>query len=111
MKKSLVLFIINCLIIAACNSKNTAIIQSFEPISVDMTKIDQKDYSELINIVDKIYGSGNNIFKYATLLKEETIYLYVKVYSSVDESCYRVSIDRNRSKAVNVQPDCAVSVE
>lgn len=111
MKKISILLFISIFIFSACNSNRAPAIQSFEPIPIDLEKINQKDYTELISIVDRIYGGSNNIFNYATVIKEETTYLYLRVYSSIDESCYRVSIDRNRSKAVNVQPDCSVSVE
>ncbi len=111
MKKNLVLQLLTGMLIIACSSKSTMMIQSFELIPVDMEKIDQKDYSELISIVDKNYGGGNDIFRTASLIKEESHYLYIRVFSSRDESCYRVSVDRNRSKAINIQPDCAVTIE
>ncbi len=111
MKKNLFLHLLTGLLVIACSPKNTMVIQSFELIPIDLEKINQKDYSELISIVDKNYGGGNNIFKTASLVKEEANYIYVRVFSSSDESCYRVSVDRNRSKVINIQPDCEVTVE
>lgn len=111
MKKNLILLLLTGMLTIACSPKNTIQIQSFELIGVDMEKIDQKDYSDLITIVDNKYGGGNDVYKTASLVKEEANYIYVRVFSSRDESCYRVSIDRNRSKVVNIQPDCEVTIE
>ncbi len=111
MKKNLILHLIVILLVIACSPKDTLVIQSFEFIPVDLEKIDQKDYSDLITIVDNKYGGGNDIFKTASLAKEEAHFIYVRVFSSKDESCYRVSIDRMRGKIINIQPDCEVTVE
>ncbi|HEX3019744.1 MAG TPA: hypothetical protein VHP36_05565 [Chitinispirillaceae bacterium] len=111
MKKKLILLLIAGLLVSSCSSKKTMVIQSFELIPVDMSKVDQKDYTDIITIVDNKYGNGNDIFKTASLVKEEAHYIYLRVFSSSDESCYRISIDRNRSKIINIQPDCAVTVE
>ncbi len=111
MKKNLILHLVIGLLVIACSPKNSMVIQSFELIHIDLEKIDQKDYSDLITIVDNNYGGGNDIFKTASVVKEEAHYIYFRVFSSKDESCYRVSIDRNRSKIINIQPDCAVTIE
>lgn len=111
MKKNLILHLFIMLLVIACSPKNTTVIQSFELIHIDLEKIDQKDYSDLITIVDNKYGGGNDVFRTASVVKEEAHYIYFRVFSSRDESCYRVSIDRNRSKIINIQPDCAVTIE
>jgi hypothetical protein len=111
MKKNLTLCLFLALLVIACRPKDTMVIQSFELIPVDMEKIDQEDYSEIITIVDNKYGGGNGVFKTASLVKEEAHFVYFRVFSSVDESCYRVSVDRHRSKVINIRPDCEVTVE
>lgn len=111
MKKLTFLLVFLIMVFYSCGSTQKVMIQSFEPIPVDLNKIDQKDFSELISIVDNAYGGGKNTFQQAALFKEESSYIYVRVFSAVDESCYRVSINRNRSKVVNMQPDCSVSIE
>lgn len=111
MKKNLILHLMTVLLVIACSPKETLIIQSFEFIPVDLEKIDQKDYSDLITIVDNKYGGGDDVFKTASLVKEEAHFTYIRVFSSKDESCYRVSVDRMRSKIINIQPDCEVTIE
>lgn len=111
MKKNLILYLALALVVIACSPKDTLVIQSFEFIPVDMEKIDQQDYSDLITIVDNKYGGGNDVFKTASIVREEAHFVYFRVFSSKDESCYRVSVDRMRCKIINIQPDCEVTIE
>jgi hypothetical protein len=36
------------------------------------------------------------------------MFLYFQVYSGASTACYRVTVDRNRSKIINMQPDCTI---
>lgn len=96
----------------SCSSTKAPVLQSFNPIPIDLQKVDQKDYSEVVDIVNKNYAGSSSAFGNAAVLKEAPPFLYLRVFSLTDDgACYRVSIDRNRSKIINIQPDCSVVVE
>ena len=79
---------------------------------IDLSKIDQNDFSEVVSIVNSTYAEGKDAFGDARVLKEESNFTYIMVYSlSTDGACYRVSIDRNRSRIVNMQPNCSIAIE
>jgi hypothetical protein len=105
------LFLIFSFYIFACNSSRSPGMQIFSPIAIDITKFDQQDYSEIISLVNKVSGSEPSTYNQVSILSNESTFSYIRVNSSIDESCYRVSIDRHRSSIVNIQPDCAITEE
>lgn len=91
-----------------CTPKETYNLQIFNPILIDISKIDEKDYSEIVAIVNDKYAPKTREYTDARFLKEEKMFLYFHVYSGRNSSCYRVTVDRNRSRIVNIQPDCPI---
>jgi hypothetical protein len=75
---------------------------------VDMVKLYQKDYSELATEVNNHYAPETKEFNDVRLLNEEKNFLYYHVYSGSSSACYRVTVDSNRSKIINIQPDCPI---
>jgi hypothetical protein len=83
-------------------------LQTFSPITIDMVKIDTEDYSELITAVNAAYSPDNKEFNDARLFKEEGTFTYFHIYSGSSTACYRVTVDKNRGRIINMQPDCAI---
>ncbi len=108
-----VLLIIVALIPAlSCMPKEThRELVTFSYIPVDIAKIEGKDYSELINAVNERFAPVTKEFNDARLYKEEGMYMYFRIYSSASSACYRVNVDRNRKKIVNIQPDCPIETD
>jgi hypothetical protein len=110
------LFIIICLCIWAtgCSSKTVRIkeetlgIQTFSPKPVDMQKIDEKNYDEIKAVVNEAFAPETNEFDDVRFDKEQGMFLYFLTYSNVSNACYRVTVDRNRSKVVSIRPDCVM---
>lgn len=111
MRRMFMLFFAAILFVGCTPPKEELIIQTFSPIMVDMTKIEEKNYQELIDAVNTHYASSTNEFIDARFLSEQGMFLYFHVYSGKDSGCYRVTVDKNRKKIVNMQPDCAVDVD
>jgi hypothetical protein len=91
--------------------KVTMRVQTFSPIMIDMGKIDAKDYGQLVDAVNAQYAPSTKEFVDARFLKVEDMFLYFHVYSGSNSGCYRVTVDKNRSRIVNMQPDCAIEEE
>ena len=99
-------------IMVGCTPKEThRELVTFSYIPIDMVKIEAKDYSELINAVNDQFAPKTKEFVDARLYKEEGMYMYFRIYSSASSACYRVNVDRNRSKIINIQPDCPIDEE
>ena len=110
--KSLLFLLGTVALLISCASSRAPELQSFTLINVDLQKIDHKDFSEIEQIVNNTYAGGKEAFGNTSILKDEPTFLYLKVFSlSEDGACYRISIDRHRSKIVNMQPDCSIVVE
>jgi hypothetical protein len=104
-----IISIVAAVLFIGCTPKEThRELQTFSPIMVDMTKVDEKDYSELITAVNTNYAPKTKEYIDARLFKEEGMFIYVHVYSGASTACYRVTVDRNRSRIINIQPDCAI---
>jgi hypothetical protein len=97
-----------CIAIIGCTPKEVYRVQTFSPVMIDMAKIEGKDYVEIINAVNTVYAPDTKEFVDARFLKEEKMFLYFHVYSGKSSACYRVTVDRNRSKIINMQPDCPI---
>jgi hypothetical protein len=91
-----------------CTPKEVLQIQTFSPRMIDLQKVDEESYDELIAAVNETYAPDTKEFVDARLWKEESHFMYFRIYSSKSTACYRVTIDRNRSKIVNMQPDCPI---
>lgn len=81
---------------------------TFSYIKIDMTKIEVQDYSELIGAVNAQFAPDTKEFVDARLYKEEGMFMYFRVYSGASTACHRVTVDRNRSKIISIQPDCPI---
>ena len=100
------------MVMVGCTPKEThRELITFSYIPIDMVKIAAKDYSELINAVNERFAPETKEFIDARLYKEEGMYMYFRIYSSASSACYRVNVDGNRSKIVNIQPDCPIEEE
>ena len=107
-------FTVLCLTLqlVSCSSSKAVGLQSFTPVAVDMQRIDQKDYAEIVDIVNKNYADSEHSYGNASVLKEEASFIYLRVFSVFEDgACYRFSIDRHWSKIVNIQPDCSIAIE
>lgn len=89
-------------------TQGTREVQVFSPVMVDIAKVEAKDYTELAAAVNARYSPDRNEFSDARLLREEAMFIYVHVYSGASTGCFRVTVDKNRSKIVNMQPDCTI---
>ena len=98
-------------IVLGCTPKETMKVQTFSPKMIDMAKIEAENYEELSGAVNDDYASRTREFNDTRLLKQEENFLYFHVYSNKSTACYRVTVDRNRSKIINIQPDCAIEEE
>ncbi|MBN1758815.1 MAG: hypothetical protein JW863_10875 [Chitinispirillaceae bacterium] len=99
---------VSAILFFACTPKEVYRVQTFTPFRIDMAKIEEKNYQELVDAVNINYAPETKEFVDARFLREQDMFLYFHVYSSRDNGCYRVTIDKNRSKVVNIQPDCPV---
>ncbi len=104
----LMVVLVSVILLFCSPPKETVRLQTFSPIKIDMDKIKEKDYLQLIDAVNTNYAPSTKEFVDARLLKEENMFLYFHVYSGQNSGCYRVTVDENRSKIVNMQPDCAI---
>lgn len=94
--------------VVGCTPKEAYRIQTFSPMMINLQKIDEKNYEELVTAVNEAYAPDTKEFNDARLWKEEKQFMYFRVYSGRSTMCYRVTIDRNRSKIINMQPDCPI---
>jgi len=83
-------------------------VQTFSPVMIDMKKIEEKDYSQLIDAVNTSYAPQTKEYVDARLLKEEAMFMYFHIYSAANTGCFRVTVDKNRSRIINMQPDCSI---
>ena len=111
MQRVFMLFFVTMLFISCTPPKEELIIQTFAPIMVDMTKIEEKNYQELIDAVNTRYAPETKEFIDARLLDKQDMFLYFHVYSGKNSGCYRVTVNENRKRIVNMQPDCSVEVD
>ena len=111
------LLVIVCLSmwVVVCSSSNevrvkeeTLGIQTFSPKPVDMQKIDEKNYDEIKAVVNEAFSPDRNEFDDVRFDKEQGMFLYYLAYSNASTACYRVTIDRNRSKIVSIRPNCMI---
>ena len=109
--KQLLVSVIFGLALFGCTPREVYRVQTFSPIMIDMVKIAGQDYQQLIDAVNTNYAPESREYVDARFLREENMFLYFHVYSGKNNSCYRVTVDRNRSKIVNIQPDCPVDVD
>jgi hypothetical protein len=84
---------------------------TFSYIMIDMAKIQAKDYSEICTAVNNQAASPKKEFVDARVYKEEGMFIYFRVYSNASTACQRVTVDRNRSKIISIQPDCPIEEE
>ncbi len=106
------LFTVCCALLSGgCTPRETMKVQTFSPKPIDLAKIDAKDYQELILAVNDNYAPETKEFNDARLHREENMFMYFRVYSGMSSACYRVTIDRNRSRILNIQPDCPIEEE
>ena len=108
------LLIVLCagLAIAGCAPKEVhRELTTFSYIMVDMAKIAGKDYSEICAAVNSQASPQKKEFVDARLYKEEGMFMYFRVYSNVTTACQRVTVDKNRSKIISIQPDCPIDEE
>jgi hypothetical protein len=99
------------MVIGCASTKQPELI-TFSPLSVNRDLLEKKDFSEVVSIVNKEYDGGKHVFSRADIMREESIYLTLKLTStnSVD-GCCKVSVDKNRAAIVSMRPDCPVEVE
>jgi hypothetical protein len=107
----MVLIAVSGMVIICCTPKEAYRVQTFSPVMIDMAKIDNKNYEELIGAVNAGYAPETKEFVDARFFREEKMFMYFHVYSGKNSGCYRVTVDRNRSRIVNMQPDCAIDDE
>lgn len=96
---------------AGCGPKQGYVsrgLQTFTPVMIDMEKIENKDYSELIATANENYSPGAKEYVDARIYKEEGMFMYFRIYSGASTACVRVTVDKNRRRILNMQPDCAI---
>lgn len=99
-------------VVVACSSSKPMVVQSFSPIPIDISRVQNGDYAEVEQIVNAKVADGQPTYGETSLAKEEATYLYLRLFSRVKEGqCYRVTIDKRRSAIVNMQPDCPIEEE
>jgi hypothetical protein len=82
-------------------------IQRFDPIPVNLERLEQGDFSEIDSIINNRYGESTHIFGGTMVTKDEGAYLYLHTFSQIAEDiCYRTTVNKVRSKIVSIQPDC-----
>lgn len=82
---------------------------TFSPLPVDKGLLENKDYSNIIAVVNANYNGGGNNYSQAEIIREETIYLTLKLTTdNAAGGCCKVSVDKNRSSIVSMHPDCPV---
>jgi len=92
-----------------CAAKKQLEVITFSPLSVDKGLLENKDYSNVIAVVNANYNGGGNNFSQAEVIREETIYLTLKLTTdNAAGGCCKVSVDKNRSAIVSMHPDCPV---
>lgn len=110
--KSVLLSVIVILLISCTPKNQTRVgeleLQTFSPIPVDMEKITAEDYSECIAVVNSTYAPETQEYTEARLNKEEGMFLYIQVFSGASSACYRVTVDKNRKRIINMKPDCVI---
>jgi hypothetical protein len=112
MSKRLNLVTLALAITIGCASTKQPDVITFSPITVDKGLIEKKDYSNVITVVNAQYDGGHHSFSNVEVVREETIYLTLKLTSdNTAEGCCKVSVDKNRSAIVSMQPDCPVGGE
>jgi hypothetical protein len=100
------------LLAIGCASTKQPEIVTFSPLSVNRVLLEKKDFSEVISIVNKQYDGGKHAFTTVDIMREEAIYLTLKLTSNNSaDGCCKVSVDKNRSAIVSMQPDCPIEVE
>lgn len=91
-----------------CAPKKTLELQTFSPIVISLPALERQQFSELVDVVNAAYDPDRKEYHEAKLYKEEGQFLYYRVYSVRSTACYRVTIDKRRSRIINMQPDCAI---
>ena len=110
MKFVCILMLTLALMNSGCSSRKAMVVQTFSPIHIDMQKLQQNDYSDVIGVVNASYDGGSHDYNHAEVLREEAMFLYLTLTSNIPgDGCCRVTIDKNRSSIINMQPDCPVS--
>ena len=79
MQRMFVLFFTLMLFVGCTPPKEELIVQTFSPIMVDMTKIEEKNYQELIDAVNTRYAPKTKEFIDARLLSEQDMFLYFHI--------------------------------
>ena len=98
-----------CIAFAGCTPKEVhRELTTFSYIPIDLAKIVGKDYAELIAAVNSQASPTKKEFVDARLFREEGMFMYFRIYSGSTTACYRVTVDRNRSKIISMQPDCPI---
>jgi len=100
-------FISAVLFITGCAGSRKVTLQHFQPVPVDILKIDNNDLSEVEQVINDAYAGGEKMYTDLKVTLKEGQYIYIHAFSRVNESdCYRATVDRNRAKIVNLQPNC-----
>lgn len=104
---------ISVLVLAiGCASTKQPELITFSPLSVNRELLEKKDFSEVISIVNNQYDGGKHSYSRADVLREESIYLTLRLTSNNNaDGCCKVSVDKNRAAIVSMRPDCPVEVE
>jgi hypothetical protein len=99
------------MVIGCASTKQPELI-TFSPLSVNRELLEKKDFSDVISIVNKEYDGGKHAFSRADIMREESIYLTLKLTSTNSaDGCCKVSVDKNRAAIVSMRPDCPIEVE
>lgn len=100
------------LLVIGCASTKQPEIVTFSPLNVNRELLEKKDFSEVMSIVNGKYDGGKHVFTTADVMREEAIYLTLKLTSNNSaDGCCKVSVDKNRSAIVSMQPDCPIEIE
>lgn len=96
-----------CLIQCASTRTPEMGFQTFSRIPVNAENLEKKDYAEIFKIMNDKYADGQNVFNEISVINENGSFLYLRAFSAADDNtCYRITIDRNRSAIINIVPDC-----
>lgn len=104
----LLLIVLLLLAGAGCAPKKTLELQTFSPVVISLAALEQQQFEELIDVVNTTYDPGRKEYHEAKLYKEEGQFIYYRVYSARSTACYRVTVDKRRSRIINMQPDCVI---
>jgi hypothetical protein len=91
---------------------NDTELHSFTPVKISIEKIDAKEYSEFLEIMNKEYPGDAGLHVRVEHLNSTPAFVYLHVFPKGDnQGCYRVTVDKKRQSIVNVQPDCIIEDE